>query len=147
MGGNAGTEGGLAGDAGAPAQCGESPAGTFCILGTPADDGKVDLVAGMPLAISVHTTGCRTHQCSDEIVSASCRNVLGSEGSYWISPYICFAGDGEPCGGDRCGGVADTSCETGITLEAGQYTVALGGSPVSIGFTVPSHVALTELCH
>jgi len=146
MGGHAGTDVGSAGEAGAATQCGDDPVGTFCVQGAPAEDGDVDLAVGMPLAISLHTTGCLLYRCSNEIVRARCDNVISSGREYWISPDVCVPSDGEVCTADECGGVADTSCETGITLEAGQYTVALGGSPVSVEFTVPSHVAPSRLC-
>src|SRR4051812_13225038 len=145
-GGRAGAAAAGAGAAGAPPRCDEAKVGSFCVLGTPADDGKVDLVAGMPLAVSLQTTGCDVHRCSNDSVSVSCHNVLGSEGAYWISPEVCFGSDGELCTDEQCGGVADVSCETGITLEARSYKVSLGGSAVSVKFTVPSHVAAADLC-
>lgn len=144
--GHAGAAAGTAGDAGAPPVCNEAKVGSFCVLGTPADDGKVDLVAGMPLAVSLQTTGCDVHRCSNDSVSASCHNVLGSEGAYWISPEVCFGSDGGLCTDEQCGGVADVSCDTGITLEERSYRVSLGGSAVSLEFTVPSHVAAAGLC-
>ena len=152
QGGALGATGGHAGAAaeaaGAPPRCNESKVGGLCVLGTPADDGKVDLVAGVPLAVSLQMTGCDVHRCSNDSVSASCHNVLGSEGAYWISPEVCFGSDGELCTDEQCGGVAEVSCDTGITLEERSYRVSLGGSAVSVAveFTVPSHVAPADLC-
>jgi hypothetical protein len=118
----------------------------LCVLGTPASGGGVDLTAGMMLEVSMQTSGCVSNYCRDEVVRFTCDNVIGSDKSYWISPDICLATDGEHCRTGDCGGVVSVACKPGITLEEGEYTIGIGGDPLSITFPVPGHFKAADLC-
>jgi hypothetical protein len=131
-----------AGFAGAGSACQLATIGSLCVLGTPTSTGQ-DLSAGMPLMVSLQPAGCYSSSCT-QLVSSSC-NYLGSDGKYWISGFICLATSGGACT-DDCGGAHAVSCEPGVTLEAGEYTVGLGGSSKSVSFKVPSHVPEGALC-
>jgi len=112
------------------------------VLGTQTADGQ-DLVVGAPLVVSLRPAGCYSSSCT-RLVSSSC-NYLGSDYKYWISGFICLAREGEICT-DDCGGAQPVKCTPGVTLQAGEYTVGLGGSALSVSFKVPSHVPDGALC-
>ena len=138
----AATAGANTGAAGAGNACQLATIGSLCVLGTPAADGQ-DLVVGAPLTVSLQPAGCYSSSCT-QLVSSSC-NYLGSDGTFWISGFICLAREGDICT-DDCGGAHAVSCAPGVTLEARQYTVGLGGTSKSVSFTVPSHVPDSALC-
>lgn len=130
---------GVAGDGGV---CQLATIGSLCVLGTPASTGQ-DLIPGTPLVVSLQPAGCYSSSCT-KLVSSSC-NYLGSGGMYWISGFVCLKTEGDACT-DDCGGARAVPCEPGVTLEAGEYTVGLGGSSKSVSFKVPSHVPDGGLC-
>ena len=125
--------------AGAGNACELASIGSLCVLGGP--DGQ--LLAGAPLLVYLQPAGCYSSSCT-KLVSHSC-NYLGSGGTYWISGFICLAREGEVCT-DDCGGAQPVTCAPGLTLEAGAYTVGLGGTSLSVSFTVPGPVPNGGLC-
>lgn len=130
------------GVAGAGNACELAAIGSLCVLGTPTSDGQ-DLSAGIPLVVSLQPAGCYSSSCT-QLVSSSC-NYLGTGGSYWISGFVCLGSEGDACT-DDCAGAHAVSCTPGVTLEAGEYTIGLGGTSKSVSFKVPSHVAEGALC-
>jgi len=148
-GADAGVGGVVVGAAGAggkpdePPQCSYAEIGAFCVRGTPQTDNRVTLSAGMPLTVSLQPAGCYSSSCT-KLVSSDC-NTIGSEFFYQVSGFICLATEGEVCT-DDCGGAPAVSCEAGVTLEEGVYTVGVGGTSLSVTFTVPSVVDAAELC-
>jgi len=143
--GGGGSAAGTAGSAGAAPECGPAEAGSFCIVGMPTEDARVSLDVGMPLTLSIVTSGCHGTNCTDEVVRAECTNTLGSPLDFAVSPDICLASLGDRCS-SNCTGTATVSCEVGDTLAAGDYTVGIGGSTLEVHFSVPSVVFPDELC-
>ncbi|HKO53954.1 MAG TPA: hypothetical protein VJV79_39875 [Polyangiaceae bacterium] len=131
-----------AGVAGGGNACRLATIGRLCVLGSPTSNGQ-DLMVGAPLTVSLQPAGCYSSSCT-RLVSSSC-NYLGGSGKYWISGFICLGSEGDACT-DDCGGAPTVSCAPGVTLEAGEYTIGLGGSSESVSFKVPSHVPNDALC-
>ncbi|HWA72864.1 MAG TPA: hypothetical protein VG937_11035 [Polyangiaceae bacterium] len=142
-GGAAGT-GGSAGAStgGTDAQCKNAPIGSFCVLGTPSGDGQ-DLTAGTPLTVSMRPAGCYSSSCT-KLVSSDC-NYIGSDGTYWVSGFVCLKTEGGACT-DDCGGGGNPVCKPGVTLSEGAYTIGIGGTTLAVKFIVPSHVPNGQLC-
>jgi hypothetical protein len=143
-----GTGGASTGDGGANSSvagataCELATIGSLCVLGSPTPEGQ-ELIVGAPLVISLQPAGCYSSSCT-KLVSSSC-SYLGSGLSFWISGFVCLGKEGEACTSD-CNGARAVSCTPGVTLEAGEYTVGLGGTSESVSFKVPSRVPDRALC-
>lgn len=133
---------GEAGAGGASSSCSYAPIGSFCVVGNPSGGGQ-GLLEGMPLTVSMRPAGCYSSSCT-QLVSADC-NYIGSNGIYWVSGFVCLATEGNACT-DDCGGGGNPVCQPGVTLTAGDYTVGIGGTSLTVKFSVPSHVAANALC-
>ena len=80
---------------------------------------------------------CETDaECGD---GAVCACIAGITGIARCVPASCTTTD-------DCGGGGNPICEPGVTLSAGDYTVGIGGTSLTVKFTVPSHVSASELC-
>jgi len=120
--------------------------GSLCIVGTPTTGGH-ELDVGMPMVLSMRPAGCFSSSCT-KLVESSC-NYLSGGSEIFISGFFCVTSEGDACTGD-CGGAPEATCEPGLTLTAGEYTVSVSGAAGAtlskLKFTVPGVVAESERC-
>src|SRR6185295_6066593 len=94
------------------------------------------------MVLSMRPAGCFSSSCT-KLVESSC-NYLGSDGEFYITGFFCVTSEGDACT-DDCAGAPESTCEPGLTLTAGDYTLSPSGSAGAmlskVKFTVPGVVA------
>lgn len=118
--------------------------GQLCVVGTPRGGGH-ELTEGMPMLFTIQAEGCLSSSCT-ELASADC-NTIGSPHDFYVNGFFCVnVTEGGACTGD-CGGTPVMTCDVEQTLEAGEYTVHLGGGATEpLRFTVPGVIAEEDRC-
>jgi hypothetical protein len=120
--------------------------GELCIEGAPVDSGY-QLSVGMPLVFSIRPAGCFPDNCT-EPTRSSCQ-IIGSGQSFFVGGYACVQRNGSACG-DDCVEGPQSKCDTGETLSAGDYSIALAGTGsgtmTTLRFKVPGIVSEYDRC-
>ena len=142
--GNGGTSAsGAVSQGGQPALCRSAPVGTLCVV---TDDGGEELRVGDPLKVTMRAEGCYSSSCT-RLVSADCTATSGNGSTYFFVGSTCLATVGDACT-DDCGGAPVVSCDVGVTLQEGEFSLVIGHFAIQppLRFKVPSHLPGGSLC-
>jgi hypothetical protein len=128
------------GDASAP-MCTQTPIAQLCIRGTQTQQGE-DLKVGEPVKLQLAPKGCFSSACTVAEVhscQASLQNYVVS-----VSGEFCIRTDNGQCTLPDCGGAGYANCDSGTSLQAGQYTAKVGD--LTVNFVVPSTLPFGGTC-